>query len=131
MDGHILLGVLLGPARWLLQLFGARFVGLVLTCGWDLIYFMSLYQYGPQFLYRYLGVCHDVQIPFPAYLVGTLVLPGAISLLALWMNWVPAGDDPYSVKNPLLADALGISLPPSEGFAYRTEVWIALFCCCL
>jgi hypothetical protein len=121
MDGDIFTSILLGLARWTLPL-SARFVGLALYTLWVLMAYISLNQFGWQFLYRYLLVCRGWRMPFAGYLASILTVPLFMSTYNLLVvSWIPIGDQ-MRVRNPLIAEALGMPIPPPEGFAIRTNV---------
>jgi hypothetical protein len=128
MDGEVVTVVFLGPARWILALPGSNpptllhhFTGLFINSLWSLLQVLSLYQYGPQFVYRYLLVCHDWRMHFPVYVACALTAPLVLNVWFVIVNAVPA-EDPLRVRNLATAIALGIDLPLPEGFAIRTRV---------
>jgi hypothetical protein len=120
MDSEIVTVIFLGPARWILPL-GARFVGTAFKSMWGLLCYTSLFQFGWQFLYRYLGVCRDWRMPFRAYIACTLCIPLYLAICFLFWEWVPA-NKLNLVQNPVIVEVLGMPLPPPEGFALRVKV---------
>jgi hypothetical protein len=118
MEGTVGTDVLVGP------------VGRMLPSTWSQLAFysnqalnsISCRQYSLQTLYRWLLVCRGRRMPFWLYLGLLFGVPGAIYFVQFLLTVTNPVPDSGTVRNPRIGPTLGVELPPSHGFAWRSQV---------